>query len=96
MYRDTPVAVSKGILLMQSSSERGAVGSGSTTDTSKFHYDTPAVQVGNAIRDGDQFVLLVRGNQSDGYQVWSSGDKNSTPTIVREAMRQLNLEPATT
>lgn len=83
---------------MGNDSERGAIGGTSKlgTDTDKFHYNTPAVQVGNEIRDGDEFVLFVRSKQSDGYQAWSSTDKSATPQLIQQAMRQLNLVPATT
>lgn len=80
---------------MDRQSERGAIGGSSSlgkTDTTKFHYNTSAVQVGNQIRDGDEFVLLVRSKQGEGFQAWSSGDQETTPQIVAQAMRQLDLQ----
>lgn len=67
----------------------------SGADTSKFNYNTPAVQIGNVIRDGDDYVLLVRSHQGNGFQLWSSGDKDVTPRIVDQAMKQLDLTPVT-
>lgn len=78
---------------MDRSSERGAIGGSSTIGSDKFHYNTPAVSVGNQIRDGDEFVLLVRNKQSDGFTAWSSADQQTTPQLVTQAMKQLNLEP---
>jgi hypothetical protein len=49
------------------------------------HYNTPAIQIGNAVRDGDEFVLLVRSRQSEGFQVWSSGDKETTEQLYTQA-----------
>lgn len=79
---------------MDRSSERGAIGSQQGQDT-KLHYNTPAVQVGNQIRDGDEFVLFVRSKQGDGFQAWSSTDKSTTPQLIQQAMKQLDLTPVT-
>jgi hypothetical protein len=81
---------------MDRTSDRGAIGGSSSIgrDTSKYHYNTPAVQVGNQIRDGDEFVLLVRSKQSDGFTAWSSADETTTPQLVQQAMKQLDLQPA--
>jgi hypothetical protein len=66
--------------------------------TGKQHnYNTPAVQIGNAIRDGDEFVLLVRSRQSDGFQVWSSGDEQVTEQLYKQAAPTVAMkEPTTT
>jgi hypothetical protein len=89
--RGTPVAASSRDVRMDKNSDRGAIGGSSQlgTDDSNYHYDTPAVQIGNTIRDGDEFVLLVRSNQSDGFQVWSSTDKHATPQLIQQATRQV-------
>jgi hypothetical protein len=59
------------------------------------HYNTPAVQIGNAVRDGDEFVMLVRSKQSEGFQIWSSVDKYDTPRLIEQASKQLDLTPTT-
>lgn len=65
------------------------------TDDSKLHYNTTAVQIGNTVRDGDEFVMLVRSKQGEGFQVWSSADKYDTPRLIEQATRQLDLAPTT-
>jgi hypothetical protein len=80
-------------------SDRGAFSnqSSSTGSTSQgsVHYDTPAIQVGNQVRDGDEFILLVRDKQSNGFQAWSSSDKSTTSQLMQQATRQLQNEPVT-
>jgi hypothetical protein len=36
----------------------------------------------------------VRSKQSDGFQAWSSADESTTPQLVTQAMKQLNLQTA--
>jgi hypothetical protein len=59
-----------------------------------INYNTPAIQVGNQVRDGDEFVLLVRSNQGSGFKAWSSGDETVTNQLMQQATRQLQTEPA--
>lgn len=59
-------------------------GTGSST-----HYNTPAIQVGNEVRDGDEFILITRSKQSEGFQMWSSGDEQVTEQLFKQATRQL-------
>lgn len=66
------------------SSGRSAIGSGN------MHYNTPAVQVGNQIRDGDQFILLTKSRQSEEFQVWTSGDQTQTRDLFNQARRQVD------
>jgi hypothetical protein len=62
-----------------------------TTSSSSFggntnlHYNTPPIQIGNQIRDGDKFVLLVQSSSGQGFQVWSSGDKQTTEQLYSQA-----------
>jgi hypothetical protein len=63
--------------------------------TSSTHYDTPAIQVGNEVRDGDEFILITRSRQGDGFKIWSSGDKDVTEQLYRQAARELlDTQPA--
>lgn len=64
-----------------------------TSGSSNYHYNTPAIQVGNAVRDGDEFVLLTRSRQGDSFQVWSSTDQSATSQLVKQATSQAQLEP---
>lgn len=64
-------------------------GSSSTNKSDRLHYNTPAIQVGNEVRDGDEFVLVTRSRQSDGFQIWSSADKDVTEQLYRQAATQL-------
>lgn len=70
-------------------SGRSAIGSGSGSNPN-MHYDTPAIQVGNAVRDGDQFILLVKSKQGQDFQVWSSGDPTQTKDLFTQARRQVD------
>ena len=73
------------------SSDRSAIGSGTGTGkNSNMHYNTPPIQVGNAVRDGDQFVLLVKSRQGEDFQVWSSGDPTQTTDLFSQARRQVD------
>jgi len=69
----------------QSGTGRGAFSSLGGSKDESAHYNTPAIQVGNAVRDGDEFVLLVRSRQSEGFQVWSSGDEQVTEQLYKQA-----------
>lgn len=69
------------------SGSKSAIG-GSTN--SNMHYNTPAIQVGNSVRDGDQFILLVRSRQSEDFKVWSSGDPAQTADLFSQARRQVD------
>jgi hypothetical protein len=66
--------------------------SGSSSSSPQVHYATPAIQVGNQVRDGDEFILLVRDKQSNGFTAWSSGDKSVTSQLMDQATRQFQLE----
>lgn len=72
----------------QSSSDRSAIGR--TSGNQNMHYNTPSIQVGNVVRDGDQFVLLVKSRQSDEFQVWSSGDPTQAKDLFTQAQRQVD------
>lgn len=67
---------------------RPATGQDSTTPN--MNYNTSAVQVGNQIRDGDEFILLARSHQSEGFKIWSSGDKLVTTQLYEQAGRQFD------
>jgi hypothetical protein len=73
----------------QSSTDRGAIGSGTTSDQN-MHYNTPPIQIGNAVRDGDQFLLLVKSRQSAQFQVWSSGDPTQAKDLFTQARKQVD------
>jgi hypothetical protein len=60
------------------------------------HYNTPAIQIGNAVRDGDEFILLVRSRQSEDFQVWSSGDDQVTEQLYKQAAPSVALRETTT
>lgn len=67
------------------------------TQSDNMHYNTPAIQIGNEVRDGDEFVLVTRSRQGDGFHVWSSSDKDVTEQLYRQAARQIaGLETAST
>lgn len=75
----------------QSTSGRAIGGSDSSSSTKgNMHYNTPAIQVGNAVRDGDQFILLVKSRQSDEFQLWSSGDPTQAKDLFTQARRQVD------
>lgn len=81
----------------QSGTDRGAFSTIGGKPGENMHYDTPAIQVGNQVRDGDEFVLVTRSRQGEGFQVWSSGDKQVTEQLYKQAGEQLGLrQPATT
>jgi hypothetical protein len=81
---------------MTGNTQSGAFSSTSASSSQQVHYDTPAIQVGNQVRDGDEFILLVRDKQSNGFQAWSSSDKSTTAQLMQQATRQLQNEPVTT
>lgn len=60
------------------------------------NYNTSAVQVGNVIRDGDQFVLIRRGRQGEEPQIWASGDAEETQHLYRAAMTTVALKDTAT
>jgi hypothetical protein len=53
------------------------------------NYNVSAVQIGNTVRDGDEFVMVIRSHQGQGFQVWSSGDKQQTEQLYKQAARQI-------
>jgi hypothetical protein len=55
-----------------------------------MNYDTPPIQIGNAVRDGDQFILLVKSHQSNEFKVWSSGDRTQTRDLFKQVSRQVD------
>lgn len=67
----------------------------SSSTSSRTHYNTPAIQVGNEVRDGDEFVLITRSSQGEGFKMWSSGDRQVTEQLYRQAAKQLIDEPVT-
>lgn len=70
---------------------------GQTLDNKQSHYNVSAVQIGNTVRDGDEFVMITRSRQGEGFQVWSSGDKQTTEQLYKQAARQIaGLETSTT
>jgi hypothetical protein len=95
--RGNPVAAAVKDDHMDRDSERGAIGGSSRlgTENAKMHYNTSAVQIGNAVRDGDDFVLLTRSKQGEGFQVWSSTDKTATEPLLKQAIREFDLVPTT-
>lgn len=74
----------------QSTTSSSSSAIGGSSSTQQMNYDTPAIQVGNAVRDGDQFVLLVKSRQSSEFQVWSSGDPQETKQLFRQARTQVD------
>lgn len=62
----------------------------STTDQQTTHFGTPAVQIGNVVRDGDKF-LMIRQSQgiTDQVEIWSSGDRKATEQLYRQAAKQV-------
>jgi hypothetical protein len=68
-----------------------------TIDNKRQHYNVSAVQIGNTVRDGDEFVMITRNKQSEGFQVWSSGDQQQTEQLYKQAARQIaGLEQTST
>lgn len=64
-------------------------------DQSRTHYNISPIQVGNEVRDGDEFILITRSRQSEGFQLWSSTDQQETEQLYRQAAVQvLGLQPA--
>jgi hypothetical protein len=45
-------------------------------------YNTPAVTVGNLVRDGDEFILISRQRQGAGFTVHSSSDREVTTQLM--------------
>lgn len=64
-------------------------GSQSTSNDGRVTYNTPAIQVGNQVRDGDEFILITRGHQGEGFRVWSSGDQSVTSQLYSQAKSTL-------
>lgn len=67
-----------------------AIGSSGQSTTGQMHYNTPPIQAGNQVKDGDQFVLLVKSRQSENFKVWSSGDPAQTKDLFSQARRQVD------
>lgn len=78
---------------MQGQNTPGA--SQSTSKDGRVTYNTPAIQVGNQVRDGDEFILITRSRQGEGFKVWSSNDESTTGQLYDQA-RSTVLEPQTT
>jgi hypothetical protein len=81
-------------------SNNQSTGTGSSAfsklDEQSTNLNTPAIQVGNAVRDGDEFVLIVQSRQSDAPKIWASGDKSQMQQLVRTTYNQLTNERLTT
>lgn len=56
--------------------------------------NTPVAQLANLVNDGDEFVLMTRKRQSEEFQVWSSGDEQTTHRYIEQATRSLTPENA--
>lgn len=56
-------------------------------------YDVPAVKIGNQVNDGDEFILLTRTNQGEGFRIWSSASQTETSQLFEQASRQLQTMP---
>lgn len=67
-----------------------AIGGGAKQGDPQMHYSTPPVTIGNAVGDGDQFILLVKSRQSEDFKVWSSGDRTQTRDLFSQARRQVD------
>lgn len=68
---------------------------GGKPDQDRTHYNISPIQVGNEVRDGDEFILITRSRQSEGFQLWSSTDQEETEQLYRQAAVQvLGLQPA--
>jgi adenosylmethionine-8-amino-7-oxononanoate aminotransferase len=68
--------------------------SGDTATQERINYNTPAVALGNQVSDGDEFILIKRSYQGDGFQAWSSGDSEVTQQLMQQASKQLDFQPA--
>jgi hypothetical protein len=71
-----------------SDNTQGSTSGSSSSAFGKFsdqntNLNTPAIQVGNAVRDGDEFVLIVQSRQGEQPKIWSSGDKDQMQHLVR-------------
>lgn len=64
-------------------------GQSGQTNTPTVNYGTPAIKVGNVVRDGDEFVLLTKGPKDQSYQIWSSTDQRQTEQLFKNASKQL-------
>lgn len=74
----------------QNQSDRSVFSStGGKPDTARTHYNISPIQVGNEVRDGDEFILITRSRQSDGFQLWSSTDQQTTEQLYRQAAVQV-------
>lgn len=61
-------------------------------DTTNYH--TPAAAIANLVNDGTEFILITRTRQGTGFKVYSSGDKEVTQQLFRQARSQVDqLEP---
>lgn len=48
-------------------------------------FNTTAIEVGNKVSDGQEFLLITRSRQGEDFQVWSSGDPQQTEQMYRQA-----------
>lgn len=61
----------------------------------KIHINTPAARIGNLVTDGNEFILLTRTRQSEGFNVYSSVDREATTKLFQQAAKQVDeLQPA--
>lgn len=75
---------------MVGSNQSGSGTSSSSSTSGNMNYNTPPIQVGNEVRDGDEFILITKSRQSDDFKVWSSGDKQQTSQLFRQARSQVD------
>lgn len=68
------------------------VGSSSTNQSSQqnMNYNAQPSQITSQVRNGDQFILLVKSHQSEDFKVWSSGDPQQTTQLFQQARRQVD------
>lgn len=59
-------------------------------DQSHINYNTSAVQVGNLVQDGTEFILITRSKQGEGFTTYSSGDSEVTQQLFRQAQTQVS------
>ncbi len=56
----------------------------------QLHFEAPREEVRDAVNEGDEFVLMVRRHQSDGFKVWASGNQDDAAEMALQGARQLD------
>lgn len=61
-----------------------------TQNQGQPRYNTPAVTIGNLVKDGSEFILIERSRQGQGFTIHSSGDRDVTKQLFKQAWSQVD------